>query len=175
MKSVTDKIGCQYPMFTCHIVGAESCSAGTKIDKLNEMDFIFILKYNSKRDYNLIIKEDLFGYLDCVINPSVESDLHHYCPDHRTLEVRHFRDDFKDALSHVIQESCHEIGVNLAGFMRPNYSQFRKNRPIFTIKLKDISVDFMVAFRVSSHVMYEILHLKCRVKITKYIYVLINI
>ncbi|KAK2146913.1 hypothetical protein LSH36_579g04022 [Paralvinella palmiformis] len=169
VKLVTDKIGCQYPMFTCYLVGAGSCSDGTKIDKLNEMDFIFILKYNSKRDYNLIIKEDLFGYLHCVITPSIDSDLHHYCRDDETLDVKHFRDDFEDALSHVIQESCHEMRVNFGGFMRPNYSQFRKNGPAFTIKLEDISVDFTVSFHVPSHVMCEILHRKCRPDVLRYI------
>ncbi|KAK2142815.1 hypothetical protein LSH36_910g00022 [Paralvinella palmiformis] len=79
VKLVTDKIGCQYPMLSCYLVGAGSCSDGTKIDKLNEMDFIFVLKYNSSRDYNLIIEEDLDGSLRCVITPSVDSDLHHYC------------------------------------------------------------------------------------------------
>jgi len=167
LKLVSDKIACQYP---CHLIRAGSFSDGTKIDKLNEMDFIFVLKYNSSRDYNLITYEYVYGNLECVITPSEDSDLHQYCRhDNGTLDVQRFRDDFKNALSRVIQESCREMGVNFGGFLRPNFSLFRENDPALTVKLDDISVDFTVAFRVPSHVMYEILHRKCRPDILKYV------
>ncbi|KAK2142816.1 hypothetical protein LSH36_910g00015 [Paralvinella palmiformis] len=59
--------------------------------------------------------------------------------------------------------------VNFGGFYRPNFSRFRENGPALTVKLEDISVDFTVAFRVPSHVMYEILHRKCRPDILRYV------
>ena len=133
VKLVGDKIRCQYPMFNCHLVGGGSCSDGTKIDKLNEMDFTFFLKYNWNRDYNFIIEDDLFGNLKCVITPSVDSDLHNCCRDDGTLDVERFRADFKDALSHVVQDSCREMGITFGGCIKPYYSHFRHNGPSLTI------------------------------------------